>query len=306
MNEHLYLLLNPKTIKAKNGVEVIKLGRTNCIKRRKGEHRITDDQNVLILFRIHKTDIKQAEDELINEFDKLFNKFEGKEYYTGDKTQMCMIFNNILMKYMIKTLSDKKVEIKQDTKENKEVDKLFDNLNNYMKENDINKIFDNFMKLFCNKRISRFDLYDDNDNTKFDPTVWSGIEYSSHICQKQVINELLYCVVNLLNKFTTFTNLLSKIIKKWNTIIIQINYIYLDVKKIYVAEISKYDDEKNEYGLSNSYDWIYLIDNKDREYGNLNDVFDLIQQNKFNNITILNISSEIRCDEMDKLYKEYN
>ena len=210
------------------------------------------------------------------------------------------------MKYMIKTLSDKKVEIKQDTKENKEVDKLFDNLNNYMKENDINKIFDNFMKLFCNKRISRFDLYDDNDNTKFDPTVWSGIEYSSHICQKQVINELLYCVVNLLNKFTTFTNLLSKIIKKWNTIIIQINYIYLDVKKIYVAEISKYDDEKNEYGLSNSYDWIYLIDNKDREYGNLNDVFDLIQQNKFNNITILNISSEIRCDEMDKLYKEYN
>lgn len=115
---HLYLLLNPVTIREKNGIDVIKLGRTKCIKRRIGEHQITDDQNVIILFRINEFHVNEAESKLRDEFNKMFEKFEGNEYYIGNITKMSMLFNNILMNYMIKSLpngqDDKKVEIKCD------------------------------------------------------------------------------------------------------------------------------------------------------------------------------------------------
>jgi hypothetical protein len=63
-------------------------------------------KNILILFQIPIKHLSIAENEINKEFSRLFKKFEGNEYYTGNIQHMIIIFTNISMKYMINDIFD--------------------------------------------------------------------------------------------------------------------------------------------------------------------------------------------------------
>jgi ribosomal protein S17E len=295
MSEHLYLLLNPKTTKEKNGVDVIKLGRTNCIKRRKGEHRITDDQNVLILFRIHENDIKEAEGELIKEFDKLFNKFEGNEYYTGDLVQMCMLFNNVLMKYMIKNKTIHKQEIIDLTGSDSDLDNKKQDIKIDDKKQDIkriafellNKYGDKVVKFISDcKKTNIFDILSKKSilNVR---KIYVLLKYSGSSKEKILYNlneyiEILI-IVNKNNKN------LSKIIK---------DNLFIQIKSYMICVSNNMKIINKQITENNIDELIFIYKNNCINYINCNIMIDNIKTNIYNDDSYLTLKilNDWLCD----------
>jgi hypothetical protein len=145
MYGHLYLILNPKTINQKKGIDVIKLGKTRRqLKDRMYEHQIKNDNNILISYKIDTKYIDEAETKIRQEFKKIFTVFQGLEYFTGDKRQMILVFTDIITYYINKDLKndDKNQILKSQNKQDiKEIPKNINNYNIVDYENEIKKLY---------------------------------------------------------------------------------------------------------------------------------------------------------------------
>jgi hypothetical protein len=112
--EHVYLLLNPAVKEQKECKHIIKLGKTNNLQRRLGEHKLYEYENILIIHRIPSTMINKVEQDLIKNFNEHFKKHSGIEWYMAtdnDVNLMVSLYTNIINKYTI--ISNFVVEKKQ-------------------------------------------------------------------------------------------------------------------------------------------------------------------------------------------------
>jgi hypothetical protein len=178
----------------------------------------------------------------------------------------------------------------QDLKENK-----------FNEETNINRIFENFMKIFFDPYISEY-LHDELTEVCGERDM-CGLTYDSNKT-KYKFNEIFYLIVKLLNNTDSLLKLLKININRYDFGVIQINYRYLGVKKTYCVFIDASTDNniiKDYYDTKGD-----QHDFKKNEHGKLEEITELLNSKNFDDITYINIDFCIKCSCLVDIYKKYN